>query len=158
MTPNLRVAGKVTALDGKTPHGQLVVELVRPVDASEASQTQAGSDAPQVESVDRSTTNRVLRLASTNGYVELPPRIFNHLDEATVEAWVKWERLRGYSVFFLYGEASHDVGVGVELHTDLAFDCGRCSQATLGRRWPNSAWTLVLCSGGHQQERNEALL
>src|SRR5690242_11351868 len=37
-----------------------------------------------------SATNYVLELDGASGYVELPPSIFNDLDEATVEAWVKW--------------------------------------------------------------------
>jgi len=48
-------------------------------------------------------TNRVLELDGTNSFVELPPGIFNELDEATVEGWVKWERFRNMSRFFDFG-------------------------------------------------------
>jgi hypothetical protein len=37
--------------------------------------------------------NLVLSLngdGTNSGYVNLPPEIFNDLDEATVEGWVKW--------------------------------------------------------------------
>ena len=34
-------------------------------------------------------TNHILELDGRGGYVELPPNIFNDLDEATVEAWVR---------------------------------------------------------------------
>ncbi len=37
------------------------------------------------------TPNRVLDLDGNGSYVELPPNIFNDLDEATVEAWVRWD-------------------------------------------------------------------
>src|SRR5580765_8324969 len=39
--------------------------------------------------------SQVLQFDGTNSFVELPPNIFNGLDRATVEMWVKWERLGG---------------------------------------------------------------
>ena len=39
--------------------------------------------------------NHVLELDGTGGYVELPPNIFNDLDEATVEAWVRLDDFSG---------------------------------------------------------------
>src|SRR5262245_27165947 len=41
------------------------------------------------------STNYVLELDGTGGYVELPPNIFNDLEEATVEAWVRWDEFGG---------------------------------------------------------------
>src|ERR1022692_2178443 len=49
--------------------------------------------------------NRVLSTKGdgTNmGFVELPPDIFNNLDEATVEGWVKWVNLNNRT-FYSYG-------------------------------------------------------
>ena len=61
--------------------------------------------------------NRVLELAGTGGYVELPPNIFHELDEATVEAWVKWRSFptnqAQLSRFFSYGNQFHDTGIEV---------------------------------------------
>jgi len=37
-----------------------------------------------------SATSPVLDLDGKTGYVELPPNTLDDLDEATVEAWVKW--------------------------------------------------------------------
>ena len=58
-------------------------------------------------------TNHVLELDGLSGYVELPPNIFNALDEATIEAWVKWERLggRGWNRVFNYGRGGRDLGL-----------------------------------------------
>ena len=40
--------------------------------------------------VQPAAANRVLELSGgMNSYVELPPNIFNHLDEAAAEAWAK---------------------------------------------------------------------
>ncbi len=58
-------------------------------------------------------TNHVLLLDGTNSYLELPPNIFNDLDDATVEVWVKWERLGGpgWNRVFNYGSAGHDLSI-----------------------------------------------
>ncbi|HYV27989.1 MAG TPA: LamG-like jellyroll fold domain-containing protein, partial [Candidatus Eisenbacteria bacterium] len=118
LKPALHIGGKVVALDGKTPHGQLVVELVRPAGA----EMELSSNPARLSSVRSSTGNRVLRLASTNSYVELPPRVFEHLGEATIEAWVKWEQILGLSAFYSYGEINLDTGVGTWFDTsDLCF-------------------------------------
>jgi len=48
--------------------------------------------------------NRVLQLNGGDDCVKLPSDIFNELDEATVEVWVKWESLRYPSQVFNFGE------------------------------------------------------
>src|SRR5882724_13575286 len=56
--------------------------------------------------------NRVLELDGTGGYVELPPNIFNDLDEATVEAWVRWDDFSGTPKrLFNYGDALRDMSL-----------------------------------------------
>lgn len=51
-----------------------------------------------------SQPNRMLQLDGKGGYVQLPPGIFDDLDEATVEGWVKWERAADdWPGFYLYG-------------------------------------------------------
>src|ERR1035438_5007773 len=58
------------------------------------------------------STNRVLELDGTGGYVELPPNIFNDLDEATVEAWVRWDDFSGgMKRVFNYGDALRDMSI-----------------------------------------------
>ena len=47
--------------------------------------------------------NRVLELDGDGDYVELPSNVFNELDEATVEGWVKWARLGFYCQPFAFG-------------------------------------------------------
>ncbi len=68
-------------------------------------------------------TNRVLELDGMNSYLELPPNIFNNLDEATIEAWVKWERLGGpgWNRVFNYGSAGHDLSIGTKDSDTLWF-------------------------------------
>src|SRR5438552_10154050 len=57
--------------------------------------------------------NHVLELDGNGGYVELPPNIFNDLDEATVEAWVRWDDFTGeYKRVFNYGDARQDFTIG----------------------------------------------
>jgi signal transduction histidine kinase/ligand-binding sensor domain-containing protein/protocatechuate 3,4-dioxygenase beta subunit len=56
---------------------------------------------------------RVLDLDGTNSFVELPPHILDGLNEATVEAWVKWRSFPATdnSRFFSYGEFRADAGI-----------------------------------------------
>jgi signal transduction histidine kinase/CheY-like chemotaxis protein/ligand-binding sensor domain-containing protein/protocatechuate 3,4-dioxygenase beta subunit len=58
--------------------------------------------------------NRVLQLDGATGYVELPPNIFNNLEEATVEAWVRWDRLSGpgWNRVLNCGGGWQDIGIG----------------------------------------------
>ncbi|MEO7318197.1 MAG: LamG-like jellyroll fold domain-containing protein, partial [Chthoniobacteraceae bacterium] len=46
-------------------------------------------------------------------YVELPSGIFNHLTNATVEGWVKWEQLASFSRFFDFGRQARSINVRV---------------------------------------------
>jgi signal transduction histidine kinase/CheY-like chemotaxis protein/ligand-binding sensor domain-containing protein/protocatechuate 3,4-dioxygenase beta subunit len=39
--------------------------------------------------------SRVLHCTGTNSYVELPGNLFTNLDDATIEAWVRWESSSG---------------------------------------------------------------
>src|SRR5438552_471033 len=48
--------------------------------------------------------NRALQLNGDGGYVELPSEIFNDLQTATIEGWVKWTELGSFSRFFDFGE------------------------------------------------------
>ena len=47
--------------------------------------------------------NRVLELDGEQSYVQLPGHIFDQLEEATVEAWVKWEEWDNFSQWFAFG-------------------------------------------------------
>ena len=69
------------------------------------------------------STRKVLDLDGTGSYVELPPNILNDLDEATVEAWVKWRTFPGTdsSRFFSYGENQHDAGIQADGNGMLSF-------------------------------------
>jgi len=69
------------------------------------------------------SSNRVLELDGTGGYVELPPNIFNDLDEATVEAWVRWDDFNGEGKrLFNYGDALHDMSLLSQYNsTELRF-------------------------------------
>jgi hypothetical protein len=63
-------------------------------------------------------TNHVLQLDGDSDYMELPPDVFSDLEEATVEGWVKWQRLRNWSRFFDFGATWHAVFVGNQETTD----------------------------------------
>jgi hypothetical protein len=55
--------------------------------------------------------NRVLELDGNGSYVELPPNIFRNLNEATVEAWAKWDRFNNYSRVFEFGASWQSMSV-----------------------------------------------
>ncbi len=52
-----------------------------------------------------SAQNRVLQLDGDGDYIQIPSNIFNDLDEATIEAWAKWERLGMWSQPFGFGSS-----------------------------------------------------
>ena len=47
--------------------------------------------------------NRVLRLDGAGDYVQLPSGIFDDLEQATIEAWVKWDDFSWYEPWISYG-------------------------------------------------------
>jgi signal transduction histidine kinase/ligand-binding sensor domain-containing protein/CheY-like chemotaxis protein len=67
--------------------------------------------------------HRVLELDGKTGYVELPPNIFNDLEEATVETWVKWDRLKAglYNRVFTYGAPRQDMSIATQTPGGLWF-------------------------------------
>ena len=56
--------------------------------------------------------NQVLELDGDGDYIQLPPKIFNHLNAATVEGWVKWNEFRNLSKFICFGVNRQEILVG----------------------------------------------
>jgi signal transduction histidine kinase/ligand-binding sensor domain-containing protein/DNA-binding NarL/FixJ family response regulator len=141
LRPELHITGKLTALDRKTPLGSVVLELVRPEGASGLRSEKIGrsntGEARDLESefnAGSGTSNHVLQLDGKNSYVELPPDIFNGLDEATVEGWVKWDSFGRYSRFFDVGIRWQAVLVAhIELTPELYFGIHLNAVVTDGR-------------------------
>jgi signal transduction histidine kinase/DNA-binding response OmpR family regulator/ligand-binding sensor domain-containing protein/protocatechuate 3,4-dioxygenase beta subunit len=72
------------------------------------------------------TSNHVLHLDGASSYVEFPSGIFNNLEEATVEGWVKWNSLRRFSRFFDFGNIGKAIEVCNEANTgNLYLTIGR---------------------------------
>ena len=68
--------------------------------------------------------NRVLELDGQGSYVRLPGAIFNSFEEATVEAWVKWEDWAYFSQWFAFGTDGQWEAMGMnhfESSSDLQF-------------------------------------
>lgn len=68
--------------------------------------------------------NSVLELDGQESYVHLPGHIFDHLEEATVEAWVKWEDWAPFSQWFAFGANGQFRAMGVNNYattSDLQF-------------------------------------
>jgi signal transduction histidine kinase/ligand-binding sensor domain-containing protein len=68
-------------------------------------------------------TETVLGLDGATGFVELPPNIFDDLDDSTIEAWVRWERVDAASRnrVFNYGSGGHDLTIGTTGADSLRF-------------------------------------
>ena len=62
---------------------------------------------------------QALALDGESSFVELPREVFSGLREATVEGWIKWERLDSFSRFFDYGAPFRSVAV---LHHETSPD------------------------------------
>lgn len=67
-------------------------------------------------------TKNVLQLDGDGDYVQLPSDAFNHLEEATVEAWIKWQRLSQHAQPIGLGKTWQMLGINNGQRTrDLVF-------------------------------------
>ena len=122
----LQLAGRAVALDGKTPHANLVLELLK-VDEPGGN---SGNERPALTQKAAAggpagdhrgmtvATNRVLTLDGRT-YLSLPTNLFNHFTEATVEGWVKWDKMEVGADFFDFALTE---GVGNLWVTTGAYD------------------------------------
>ena len=78
---------------------------------------------------------QVLELDGRDSYLELPAGILAGLQEATVEAWVKWDSADGLSRIYNYGERQRDFSL-------LAFD-GRDLALVIGDRQAGLQWLVA---------------
>jgi len=110
LRPAIHLAGRATALDGKTPHGSLVVELVQPDDGS-SGKAESGKQRAELDQsrLEPAATNGVLRLEGTNSFVELPPNLLEGSEEMTIEAWLKCDELGNAQSAFGLGEPSRNL-------------------------------------------------
>jgi signal transduction histidine kinase len=110
--------------------------------------------------------NQVLELNGADSYVELPTGIFDHLQQATVEAWVKWTRPAS-TRFFSYGPYNRDLGIGLtgENHRALhsfvvdgkkGVQSIECAELVRTQEWAHVA--LVSGPGGMKLYSNGSLV
>ena len=112
--------------------------------------------------------NKVLRLDGDGDYVQLPVDIFNHLEEATVEAWVRWGDYPYYTQWFAFGSGADFQAMGVNhdfwFTTLQFFIYDRDRQAHVARvpmDMPNDTWchmAVVSGAGGMRFYINGALV
>ncbi len=97
-------AGRVLTLAERTPPDRADIPLP----------AATGASAP-------SSTNHVLQFGGGESYVELPANIFNDLEEATGEGWVRWDRIGNWMRFFDFGKQAQTMLFGNNaLTSDLA--------------------------------------
>jgi signal transduction histidine kinase/ligand-binding sensor domain-containing protein/DNA-binding response OmpR family regulator len=115
--PMIHLGGRATALDGKTPHVALVVELVRPDSGSRGDDVRVagqrsevrdqrienGGQVSQQRAIMSSATTKAVLQLDGQSYLQLPPNIVSGLTEATVEGWVKWDPLAAMADWFDFG-------------------------------------------------------
>ena len=89
----------------RTALGRLLCALVLSLLTTDASKAQPAPPAP----------NRVLRLDGNGDYVQLPSHIFDDLEKATLEAWVKWESFAWYEQWFGYGSGAKNQVLAINL-------------------------------------------
>lgn len=123
LTTSLHVGGQLTALDGKTPMANVVVELVRPAGGesefsgsgpdkvrSGNSQSPSGYPQPNQSLPAPVATNHVLHLDG-NTYLALPTNIVEGFTGATMEGWVKWDKLTAHADLFDFGGPHGDTWI-----------------------------------------------
>lgn len=69
-------------------------------------------------------TNHVLELDGNGSYVELPPNLFEGIQDFTIEGWVKWGRFGSWSRFFDFGSTDHHFCIR-NVRDNGAFDLSR---------------------------------
>ena len=67
--------------------------------------------APLMFTIVAAADNLVLDLDGKNSYVQLPSDIYLDLHEATIEAWVKWKKIIGFSQPLGFGKPWHAMAV-----------------------------------------------
>ena len=117
--PAIRLAGRAVALDGKTPHVGLVLELVQPT--GEATVENEGSAPLEVQPSSAAPANHVLSLDGHGSFVELPPGCFSNLTTITVEGWLKWTGFPLVAHFFEFGQSNSVYVANRPTPNDLAF-------------------------------------
>ena len=115
--PPIHLGGRVVALDGKTPLPNVAVELVQPAGAEAESGGRRREAAPSPSENPKSeirnpnssqslhgsaAANRVLQLDG-QCYFALPKNIVAGLSAATIEGWIKWDKLLPYADLFDFG-------------------------------------------------------
>jgi streptogramin lyase len=121
----VHVSGKVVALDGKTPHSNLVLELIQPQASTRENSNVSILDqvAPTAAPGGRPVpARRSVHLIHTNDWLNLPPLVFSDLTNVTLETWVTWDRFEGGRLYY-YGEGLKDAGLelGWEGAPDFSF-------------------------------------
>ena len=121
LRPAIHLAGRATALDGKTPHGSLVVELVQPDDGG-TGKAESGKREAEINRsrLEPAATNGVLRLEGTNSFVELPPNLLEGSEEVTIEAWLKCDEIGNAQCAFGLGDRSRNLFLAFGTGNDRA--------------------------------------
>ncbi len=111
--------GKIVEVKERTPPNQADIQLPSPKAVSSTS----------------SATNQVAHFGGGESYIELPSNIFNDLEEATVEGWVRWDRLGNWMRFFDFGKKDQTMYFGnLNATPDLVFDTWTVGGTFLGFR------------------------
>jgi signal transduction histidine kinase/DNA-binding response OmpR family regulator/ligand-binding sensor domain-containing protein len=97
----------------------------------------------------------VLDLDGKDSYVELPPNIFNDLEAATVEGWVKWRRFGHWLRFFDCGKAQQAVvvtqgpgGGEPDLQFDIHIGGGQHTMIEIPRVLRTNEWIHIAAVSG----------
>lgn len=85
----------------------------------------------------------VLDLDGRTGYVELPPKVFEGLREATVEGWIRWRSFKSYTRFWEYGQAA-----------DTILVCQGNRNSELHYDWHDGRGSVHKIGGNYAMERN----
>jgi hypothetical protein len=117
LAPANHIAGKLLALDGKTPLGNVVVELVKPEEdrqsrreesRTESQKAEVRSQKPSQSLVTSAATNRVLSLPRDGNYAMRRP-IFSAISPKLWRVGTTRRRLRGIQRFHLRRGATSSI-------------------------------------------------
>ena len=95
--------------------------------------------------------NRILELDGRNSWIELPPNIFDSLEQATVEGWVRWESLGSTRRFFDFGDRRLEIHVrsgGRQLNLLVAEPDGPRHRIEVGNILKEREWCHIAAVTG----------
>ena len=103
-------------------------------------------------SITAPTRNLVLDLDGQDSYIQLPSDLCRDVDEATIEAWVKWRRFNWFAQPIGFGHPQAWIGIHTRGWANNLLFCivkdGRSNYISLPNVLQTGTWVHIACTSG----------